>query len=124
MNIMIKISRPVESPVVEQDITLSLGSPVSVADLSWIVPLVLGGVTPAPVEGEKGKPSPIHPAGVRIKCAVLNDGLNGSVLSVSVFSVDSAGATITADAALPNTQLGTFQINLDSVLSNANVPLP
>lgn len=125
MNIMIKISRPVAAPVVEQDVSLSLGPVVPVSDLSWIVPLVLSGLVPAPTEGEKTKPSPIHPAGVKITAAVLNGGVDGSVLSVSVFAVQSAGTTIAPDAALPPDELlGTFQVPFDLVLSNANVPRP
>jgi hypothetical protein len=120
----IKISRPVEAPVVEQEITLSLGSPVSVADLSWIVPLVLGGVNRIGVDGDKSKPPIIHPAGVKIQAVVLDGGAAGSVLSISVFKVESDGLTINADSSLPTSQLGTFEVNLDSALSNANVPRP
>jgi hypothetical protein len=121
----IKISRPVAAPIAEQEVTLTAGTVIQAGALSWILPLVLGGVNPAPVEGEKGKPSPIHPAGVKVKASVLDGGAEGSILSISVYAVESTGTTITADATLPPDRLlGTFQVNLDLVLSNANVPRP
>ncbi len=120
----IKISRPVASPVVEQEVTLTAGAPIVLNDLAWVVPLILGGVAPAPVEGEKGKPSPIHAAGVQIQAGIFDGGASGSVLQITVSSLDSVGAAITSEALPPSTILGSFQVNLDQVLSNVNVPRP
>ena len=120
----IKISRPVENPVVEQEVTLTAAPPISLSDLGWAIPLVLGGVAPAPVEGEKGKPSPIHAAGVQIQAGIFDGGASGSVLQITVSSLDSLGVTITPDAIPPSTILGSFQVNIDQVLSNVNVPRP
>jgi hypothetical protein len=120
----IKISRPVEAPVVEQEVTLNTGTPIVLSDLAWAIPLVLGGVAPAPVEGDKGKPTPIHAAGVQIQVGIFDGGSVGSVLQITVSSLDSAGVTITPDAVPPSTMLGSFQVNLDQVLSNVNVPRP
>lgn len=119
-----EIMRPVASPVVKQEITLLVGSPLPSGDHAWTVPLVLGGVTPMPTEGEKSKPGPVHAAGVKIQCAVLDDGANGSVLSVSVSHVECDGLPITPDSVHPQSLLGSIQVNLDAVLSNANVPRP
>jgi hypothetical protein len=118
---MVKITRPVASPVVEQDINLSLGQPLPAGDLSWLIPLVLAGVNPAPVEGEK-KAGPIHPAGVKISCMIQDGGAAGSILNINVFSCESAGVPVTADT--PTNLLGSFQVPLDLVLQNANVPRP
>jgi hypothetical protein len=120
----IKISRPVEAPVVEQEVTLNTGTPIVLSDLAWAIPLVLGGVAPAPVEGDKGKPTPIHAAGVQIQAGIFDGGSVGSVLQITVSSLDSAGVTINPDALPPSTILGSFQVNLDQVLSNVNVPRP
>jgi hypothetical protein len=119
---MVKINRPVASPVVEQDISLSLASPIPAGDLSWIVPLVLGGVSPVPVEGEKKTAPPIHPAGVKISCMIQDGGTAGSILNINVFSCESAGFAIAADS--PANLIGSFQVPLDLVLQNANVPRP
>jgi hypothetical protein len=125
---MVKITRPVASPVVEQDISLTVAAPIAAGDLSWIVPLVLGGVTATPpaTEGEK-KPAasgPIHAAGVKISCMVQDGGVDGSVLNINVFSCESTGLAITADSTHPSNLLGSFQVSLDLVLQNANVPRP
>jgi hypothetical protein len=118
---MVKINRPVASPVVEQDISLSLAAPIPAGDLSWLIPLVLSGVTPAPGEGEK-KAGPIHPAGVKISCMIQDGGVDGSVLNINVFSCESAGLPVTTDS--PTNLLGSFQVSLDLALQNANVPRP
>lgn len=118
---MIKINRPVASPVVEQDVTLTAGTPISSGDLSWILPLVLGGVTPTPVDGEKGKPAPIVAAGVKVQAAIFDGGPQGSILSISVLGVENAGLPLD-DA--PTKLLGTIDVPLDVVLTNANVPRP
>ena len=126
---MVKINRPVASPVVEQDISLMLGSAIPSGDLSWIIPIVVGGVQPgaiAPAEGEKKAlpPSAIHAAGVKVMLVLLEDGPQGTVMTVNVYSAESAGAVITADSSQPQNLLGSFQVPLDAVLSNVNVPRP
>jgi hypothetical protein len=118
---MVKITRPVASPVVEQDISLSLAPPIAAGDLSWLIPIVLAGVNPAPSEGEK-KAGPIHPAGVKVSCMIQDGGTAGSILNIDVFSCESAGVPVTADT--PTNLLGSFQVPLDLVLQNANVPRP
>jgi hypothetical protein len=121
---MVKINRPVASPVVEQDITLTLGAPIGAGDLSWIVPLVLGGMTPLPADGEKKTSGPIHAAGVKISCMIQDGGVDGSILNINVFSCESAGVAIAADTKAPQTLLGSFTVPLDLVLSNVNIPRP
>ena len=118
---MIKISRPVASPVVEQEVTLAPGAIVPSGDLAWVIPFVLGGVTPTPAEGEKSKPAPIVAAGVRVQATILDGGNLGSILSLSVRSVENAGLAL--DEA-PTRLLGVIEVPLDAVLSNANVPRP
>lgn len=120
---MVKINRPVDKPIAEQDITLSLGSAIQSGDLAWLLPLVVGGVTPAPGEDKTAKPAPIHAAGVKIMAAIQDGGSAGSILTLTVFSVESAGAAIAADTETTQ-RLGQFSVPLDLVLSNANVPRP
>jgi hypothetical protein len=123
---MVKIEIPVTNPFVEQDIKLDLAAPVSAGDLSWIVPILLSGVKSVPpvVEGETKPPTagPIHPGGVKVALMIQKDPKKGSILNIDVFSCESAGIPVTADT--PTNLLGSFQVPLDLVLQNANVPRP
>jgi hypothetical protein len=55
---------------------------------------------------------------------VQDGGVDGSVLNINVFSCESTGLAITADSTHPSNLLGSFQVSLDLVLQNANVPRP
>jgi hypothetical protein len=123
---MVKIEIPVSNPFVEQEIKLDLVTPIPVGDLSWIVPILLSGVKSVPpvVEGETKPPTagPIHPGGLKVTLMIQKDSEKGSILNVNVFSCESAGIPVTPDT--PTNLLGSFQVPLDLVLQNANVPRP
>jgi hypothetical protein len=123
---MVRIEIPVTNPFVEQDIKLDLAPPIPAGDLSWLIPILLSGVKPVPpvVEGETKPPAsvPIHPAGVKITLMIQKDPQKGSILNLNVFSCESAGVPVTAET--PTNLLGSFQVSLDLVLQNANVPRP